>query len=320
MFSYRHLVFALTVVMASPALSEAQILCARPVADAIPLLESMEASWDAVSDYTSQLLKTERFVDGTIITERASIIFRKPNQVHLRVLEGTNAGAELLYPKPGTDDIILARPGGVSGALAGFFIKIPGLGSLIPYQFALDDDRLMAGQHHPLTTSTIVGMLHLIAVNLRTAAMHAEGGVCFHPIELVDENPALKMEVLLPADAGTWHKVADGDTVKAISRDYAQDPYVIVYNNPSIDARNALSAGGRVFVPRYYAPRTLLWISEAFGLPVQLHMFDAENRLYEAYTNAELRLDVGLGDEHFDPVLNGFPAAAASEGESGNAR
>ncbi len=150
MFSYRHSAIVLTVVMASPALSAAQSLCTRSVSDALPLLESMETSWDEVSDYTSHLLKTERFVDGTTITERASITFRKPNQLHLRLLQGTNAGAVLLYPKAGTDD--------------------------------------------------------------------------------------------------------------------------------------------------------------------------AGDRLYEAYTNTELRLDVGLGDEHFDPVLNGFPAAAASDREPDNAR
>ena len=156
-FSCCCLVLVLAGVTASPTLAAAQALCTRPVADAIPLLETMEASWERVSDYTAELLKTERFVDGTITTERGAIAFRKPNQLHFRLLEGPHAGAELLFPKPGTDDVVLARPGGVSGALAGFLINVPGIGSLVPYEFALDDDRLMAGQHHPVTTSTIAG-------------------------------------------------------------------------------------------------------------------------------------------------------------------
>ena len=305
-------ILLLTAALASTPLSAAEALCRRPVADAIPLLESMEASWDRVSDYTAQLLKTERFVDGTTIAERGSITFRKPNQLHFRLLEGTNAGAELIFPKPGTDNVVLARPGGISGALAGFLIKVPGIGSLIPYEFALDDARLMAGQHHPPPASTIANMLRLIAVNLRAAAMRQEGAMCFHPGEAVDGNPAIKIEVRLPADVGIWHTVADGESVKTISSDYGQDPYSVFYNNPLIHAKDALSAGDRLFVPRYYAPRALLWVSEEFNLPVKLHIFDVENRLYEAYTNAELRVDVGLGDEHFDPALHGFPEAPAS--------
>jgi hypothetical protein len=48
-------------------------------------------------------------------------------------------------------------------------------------------------------------------------------------------------------------------------------------------------------------------------------MYDAENRLYEAYSNVELRLDVGLTAEDFDPVLYGFPAVASADGETSTA-
>ena len=314
--SCRCVALLLAGVIATPVGVAAEGHCTRPVADAIPLLETMERSWSEVSDYTAHLVKTERFVDGTTATERASIAFRKPNQLYLRLLEGPNAGAELLYRKPGTDDVILVRPGGVSGTLAGFLVKVPGIGTLIPYEFALDDDRLMAGQHHPLPDSTIAGMLRLISVNLRAAAKREEGAMCIHPSELIDGHRAIKIEVLLPPDVGTWHRVMDGETLKTISEDYGQDRYVILYNNPSIHSKESLSAGDRIFVPRYYAPRTLLWVSEASDLPVKLQMSDVEKRLYEAYTNLELRIDVGLDDKLFDPVQHGFPAAAPSDGES----
>ena len=122
--------------------------------------------------------------------------------------------------------------------------------------------------------------------------------------------------MLLPPDVGTWHRVVDGETLKTISEDYGQDRYVILYNNPSMHSKESLSAGDRIFVPRYYAPRTLLWVSDASDLPVKLQMSDVEKRLYEAYTNLELRIDVGLDDKLFDPVQHGFPAAAPSDGES----
>jgi outer membrane lipoprotein-sorting protein len=306
-------------VVAAPVAPAAEVTCSRPVADALPLIEKMERSWGEVSDYTSTLLKTERFVDGTVTEARGQVKFRKPDQLYLHVLEGANAGAELLFPKPGTNSVVLGRPGGVSGVVAGFLVKMPAIGRLIPYEFDLNDGRLMDGQHHPLPDVTIAGMIDLISVNLRTAARHLEGSVCIHAGELVDGHRTTKLDVRLPSDQGLWHKATNGETLWTIGKDYGQDRYVIQYNNPSLPAGRALSADTQIFVPRYYAARVFIWISESYHLPVRLQMYDAENRLYEAYSNVELRLDVGLTAEDFDPVLYGFPAVASADGETSTA-
>jgi hypothetical protein len=309
-------------LLAAPSAPATENPCFRPVAEAMPLLEKMEQSWDAVTDYTTLLLKTERFVDGTITDERGLIKFRKPNQLYLYVVEGANEGAELLFPKPGTDSVILGRPGGVSGAVAGFLVKVPAIGSLIPYEFDLDEGRLMEGQHHPLTDSTLDGMMRLVSVNVRALARNREGSACVHPIELVDGKRVRRLELLAPGDAGTWHTVAEGETPWSIGADYGQDRYVILYNNPSIDDEKPLPVGHKIFVPRYYAPRAVIWVGEASKLPLKLQMFDGENRLYESYANTNLRIDVGLTDQDFDPVRHGFPAVTtadekASAGEDG---
>lgn len=311
--SWYCLALLLAGALAAPLVSAADAVCARPIADAIPLLERMERAWDEVSDYTALLLKTERFADGTITDERGFIKFRKPNQLYLHLLEGANAGAELLFPKPGTDSVILARAGGVSGTVAGFLLKVPAIGRLIPFEFDLYDARLMYAQHHPLPDSTIAAMMRLISTNLKTATWHMEGSMCLHTSEPVDGRGAVKVEVLFPSGVGMWHTVAEGETLPTIASDYGQDRYVILYNNPSIDFEKALSVGERIFVPRYYAPRAMMWISESFNLPVKLQMFDDEQRLYESYSNTDLRIDVGLSDEDFDPVLHGFPVVTPSD-------
>lgn len=277
------------------------------------MVEKMEQSWSEVTDYTSILIKTERFVDGSITEERGRIRFRKPNQLYLNVLEGANKGAELLFPKPGTETVVLGRPGGVSGAVAGFLVNMPAIGNLIPHEFDLDDGRLRDGQHHPLPDSTLAGMTRLVSSNLRKAARHLEGSMCFHGTEIVDGQPATKIEARFPAEVGFWHTVAEGETLWTLGEDYKQDRYVIRYNNPSIDPDNALQPGERVFVPRYYAPRAVLWMSNSSHLPLKLQMFDVEERLYESYANTVLRIDVGLTDEDFDPVLHGFPAVTTSD-------
>ena len=321
---WRSLAFLAGLAIIAPASAAAETNCARPVAEAMPLLEEMEHAWEQVGDYTSTLLKTERFIDGTITDERGVIKFRKPDQLYLHVLEGANAGAELLYPKPGTDSVILGRPGGVTGAVAGFLVKVPAIGKLVPYEFNLDDGRLMDGQHHPLPDSTIAGMMRLISVNLRTATRHTEGSVCFHRGELVDGQPAAKIEVRFPSDVGTWHTTREGETLWTIGADYGQDRYVILYNNPTMDAENALAPGQRIFVPRYYAPKAVVWISRSLNLPLKLQMFDSKNRVYETYSNLDLRVDVGLTSEDFDPVRHGFPVETTSDGKptrgSGNLR
>jgi len=300
-------------LLAAPFAMASENPCFRPVAEVIPLLEKMERSWDAVTDYTALLVKTERFVDGTTTDEIALIKFRKPNQFYLHVLEGANEGAELLFPKPGTDSVILGRPGGVSGAVAGFLVKVPAVGSLIPYEFDLDDGRLMEGQHHPLTDSTLAGMMRLVSVNARAAARNQEGSACVHPVELVDGKRARRLELRAPADVGTWHTIAEGETPWTIGGDYGQDRYVILYNNPSMDEKRPLPVGEKIFVPRYYAPRAVIWVGEASSLPLKLQMFDRENRLYESYANTDLRIDVGLPDEDFDPVRHGFPAVTTAD-------
>ncbi len=315
-FPWRSLLLLVAGAIAAPIVSAADAECTRPVADAIPLLEKMERSWSKVSDYTSILLKTERFIDGTITEERGLIRFRKPDQIYMRVLKGANVGAELLYPKPGTEHVILARPGGVSGAVAGFLVKVPAVGRLIPYEFDLYDGRLVDGQHHPLPDSSLAGMIRLVSVNLRTAVRELEGSLCLHAGQLVDGQRATKIEVLFPSDVGIWHTVTEGESLWTIGRDYGQDRYVILYNNPSIDATQALPPGDRIFVPRYYAPRAQIWVSESLNLPIKLQMFDADDRLYEAYSNTDLRVDVGLSDEDFDPVRYGFPAVTSSGEES----
>jgi hypothetical protein len=311
MYRARHCLVLLAAGTFSTSAVEA--VCSRPVVDAIPMLEKMERAWEEVHDYTAVLLKTERFTDGAITDERVVVKFRKPNQLYLHVLEGENAGAELLYPKPGTDNVILGRPGGVAGAVAGFLVKVPAIGQLVPYEFDLDDGRLMDGQHHPLPDSTIAGMLQLISLNLRTAVRHMEGSMCFHPGELVDGHRSTRIEVLFPSAAGIWHTVVKGETLSSIGGDYGQDRYVVMYNNPSIDPENVLLTGERVFVPRYYAARAQVWISEFFNLPIKMQMFDVENRVYETYSNVDLRIDIGLTADDFDPVLHGFPVVTTSD-------
>lgn len=48
--------------------------------------------------------------------------------------------------------------------------------------------------------------------------------------------------------------------------------------------------------------RSILSIDQGFWLPVRSSIYDSENRLLGTYTYSDLRINVGLGDNDFDPA------------------
>ena len=267
---------------------------------ALEIVGSMEDAWATITDYTAILAKTERFQDGTVKSELALLKYRKPSDQYIRVLEGSDKGAEILYPAGDNNDLILAHPGGVTGAVAGFIGRIPGIGRVIPKEFGVEDPRLLSGQHHIIFDINLGKMVRLIAQPVHTSAEYGEGQIIFHPSEHVDGRPADVMELLYPTDAGFMYTVQEGDTLFSLAREGGQDMAVILYNNPEVDGPTDLRSGQSLFVPRYYAPRVVLWIGLEPRLPLKLEMYDSQGRLYESYEHSELRINIGLTDMDFD--------------------
>ncbi len=267
---------------------------------ALEIVGSMEEAWETVTDYTANLAKTERFHDGTVRSQRVRLKFRQPTDQYVSVLEGHEKGAELLYPQGDNNDRILGHKGGVTGAFAGFFGRLPGVGSLVPEEFGLEDPRLLRRQHHSILDLNLGKMGRLFAQSVRTSAEYGEGQIIFHPSEEVDGRPADVVELLYSADAGSTLTVREGDTLFSVARESGQDMYVILYNNPEIEGPLDLRPGQEIFVPRYYVPRALVWIGHETRLPLKLECYDDQGRLYESYEHSELRINVGLTDIDFD--------------------
>ena len=266
----------------------------------LEIVGSMEDAWETITDYETILAKTERFRDGTVRSERALVKYRKPADHYLRVLEGADKGAEVLYPTGDNNDLILAHAGGATGAVARFIGRIPGIGRVIPREFGLEDPRLLSRQHHVIFDINLGKMGKLIAQPVRTSAEYGEGQIIFHPSEDVDGRPADVIELLYPADAGFMQTVQEGDTLFSVAREWGQDMAVILYNNPGVDGPTDLRAGQSIFIPRYYAPRVVLWIGQEPRLPLKLEIYDGQGRLYESYEHSELRINIGLTDMDFD--------------------
>jgi outer membrane lipoprotein-sorting protein len=290
-----------TILPADPVVGVGQ----EPQVDlerALEIVGSMEDAWETINDYTAIVAKTERFRDGTVRSEQALVKYRKPADHYLRVLDGDDKGAEVLYPTGDNNDLILAHKGGVTGAVARFIGGIPGIGRVIPKEFGIEDPRLLARQHHIIFDINLGKVGRLIAQPVRTSAEHGEGKIIFHPSEEVNGRPADVMELLYPADAGIIRTVQEGDTLFSVAPEWGQDMAVILYNNPEIDGPTDLRAGQSIFVPRYYGARVVLWIGQEPRLPLKLEIYDGEGRLYESYEHSELRLNTGLTDMDFDPA------------------
>jgi hypothetical protein len=290
-----------TILPADPVVGvqrDAQVNLER----ALEMIGSMENAWATITDYTAIVDKTERFRDGTVRSERALVKYRKPADHYLRVLEGDDEGAEVLYPTGDNNELILAHKGGVTGAVTRFIGGIPGIGGVIPKEFGVEDPRLLVRQHHIIFDINLGQVGSLIAQSLRASAEHGEGQISFHPSAEVNGRPADVMELFFPMDAGVIQTAQEGDTLFSVAPEWGQDMAVILYNNAEIDGPIDLRSGQNVFVPRYYGARVVLWIGQEPRLPLKLEIYDSMGRLYESYEHSELRLNIGLSDMDFDPT------------------
>jgi hypothetical protein len=266
----------------------------------LALIDGMEHAWSEVSDYTKEVEKTERLIDGTITRQKVFIKFRRPHQYYMRVLDGRGSGSELIYPKSADELVAVAHGGGFRGKVATFLKMTVLLRRLVPTEFDLHDPEIIKGQHQTVLDSDLGRTIHQIAKNLRTAAELGEGHMWLEQ-ECTEDGECLhRINVALPMDAGVMHDVKKGESLWTIATQYDCPMYVIWYNNPDMRGPSNLRPGQTVFVPRYYAANGRIWISPRNKLLTKLEIYDSAGRLYERYVYSQIQTNVGLSDLHFD--------------------
>src|SRR5512144_2273187 len=79
------------------------------------LLETADAKYAEVRDYTANMISVER-VGETLIPERRSLVkFQRPFKVYMRWLEGPGKGREGLYiAGENNGKFLIAEPGGIA--------------------------------------------------------------------------------------------------------------------------------------------------------------------------------------------------------------
>jgi len=295
-----HCRFGLILITCITALSSASISLANETAKVLFVVDVMEKAWSRVSDYTMQVEKTERLIDGRITRQSVLLKFRRPNQYYLKVLEGKGADSELIFPKSEKELVAIAHPGGAKGKFAKFLQKTIVFRRFSPTEFSLQDPRIVRGQHQTVLESNLGRTIALIAKNIRTAAEIGEGEIRIEEDCNEDNHCLYRIDVKLPASTGFVHEVKDSESLWTLATRYDLPMYVILYKNPDMRDPNDIRPGQAVFIPRYYATRGHIWISQDSGLLSKLEIFDREGRLYERYVYSAIQTNIGLTDEAFD--------------------
>lgn len=268
--------------------------------EVLRLLTDMETTWSEVDDYTKQVEKTERLVDGDVTEQIIFIKYRQPGDFYMKVLDGPNKGGELIYPAREGSDLAVAHAGGFKGGLARFLVKTVILRSIVPTEFALDDPEIGEWQHQTVPDTSIGATIEQIAGNVRLAVENGEGRIGLVR-DCTDElHCLLRVDFEFPADAGREHEVMDGETLWTIASSYGRPMYVVWYNNRDVRGPRELRPGQTLFIPTYYAARGSVWISPDSLVPTRIEIFDANDELYERYVYADVRTNVGLTDQDFD--------------------
>jgi outer membrane lipoprotein-sorting protein len=266
----------------------------------LELISSMEQAWSDVTDYTKEVRKTERFIDGSLTQQTVLQKFRRPNQYYMRILEGPGQGGELIYPKNKDELFAVAHAGGFRGKLAKIVRGTVLLRGLVPTEFSLQDPEIIKGQHQTVLESNLGQTIHQIAKNIRTAAEFGEGKMQLEQECPEDSECMYRIDIELPTNTGELHEVMQGESLWTIASKFDCPMYVIWYNNPKMRKPTDIRPGQTVFVPRYYAAKGHIWISKRSKLLAKLVIFDRDGELYEQYVYSKIQSNVGLTDRDFD--------------------
>lgn len=248
---------------------------------------SLEVS-RSLSDYTAVLVKQERF--GRKLAPEEQILFKyaNPDRVYMCWIGRVNKGQEALYVKGQNEDRLKAHKGGFMGLVT---VNVDPLGKMA-----------MEGQHHPIFHAGIGATTELVLRDLEKGLKSGEVQVFDRGTMILDGREVVTVEAFFPETMnGITHTVKKDETLWDIAALYNQDMYVILHANDGVKAPNGIKGGQNLLVPTYYCRRSVSYFDVETGLLVKIENYDWDGKLYEVYQYKDLKLNVGLSDEDFNP-------------------
>lgn len=253
---------------------------------------SLEVS-RSLSDYTAVLVKQERFGRKLAPEEKVLFKYANPDRVYMRWIGKVNKGQEALYVKGQNEDRLKAHKGGFLGLVT---VNLDPLGKMA-----------MEGQHHPVFHAGIGATTELVIRDLKKGLENGEVAVSNGGQVILDGRAVMKVETMFPEKVdGVTHSVKKGETLWDIAAFYNQDMFVIQHANDGVGAPDDIKAGQGILVPRYYCRRSTTYFDAVTGLLVKIEIYDWDDNLYESYHYRDLKLNVGLSDNDFDPANKSY--------------
>jgi len=252
------------------------------------IISKMRESAKNLKSYSVTIHERELFGKELSVLDVVKIKWQAPQRVYINYVKGPFAGREVIYYQGWNNNEVRAHEGGFLGA-----INV----NLDPY-----GNMAMKGNHHPAAEVSLVRFVRVLAHNIEKADERGEGTV------KITENVKLwgwdttKIECTAPK-GGRFYTMKDDETLFDVAKKYNTSMYLILHHNPKHDWDEADDAdeGDKVFVPRYYAGKMVLWIDTEVWMPIKAEIYDHFGRLYEDYEHRDLKVNVPLSRRVFDP-------------------
>ncbi|WP_300672111.1 DUF1571 domain-containing protein [Desulfoluna sp.] len=262
----------------------AEVTLEDPMARARRSLEMSRS----LSDYMAVLVKQEQFEGKLAPEERILIKYANPDKVYMRWIGKINKGQEALYVKGQNEDRLKAHKGGFLGLVT---VNVDPTGKMA-----------MEGQHHPIFHAGIEFTTEVVLHDLEKGLKNEEVQVFDRGTMILDGREVMTVEAVFPEKiSGVVHAVKKGETLWDIAALYHQDMYVILSANEGVKKPNDIKAGQSLLIPEYYCRRSMSYFDVATELLLKIENYDWDNHLYEVYHYRDLKFNVGLSGEDFNP-------------------
>jgi len=249
------------------------------------LLSKAEASVKNFKDYTGYMDKQERFIgEGLGKLEKTFFKFALPFKVYIKFLNVYN-GREAIYVLGRNDNEVKVH----KGTFPDITVNLDPQGATA-----------MEGNHHPATDFGLESTIRISAANLRKALKRGEGEFKVSDGGVVNGRPVWKIDAKFPK-GGHFVTAKDDEELWHIAKRTGQDMYLIMYTNKDYDEPDDPDEGDKVFIPRYYGGRSELLVDKENFMPVKATTWDWSGKLYEMYSYYNMKFNVGLTDQDFNP-------------------
>lgn len=255
-------------------------------AEGVRLMRRLFDAWDAVQTMSYRLRKEERLRHGELVVEEVFIKLRKPDSFYIAAL-APRRGQEVIYVGARDRKRLIVHP----GRFPDFTLRLDIRGSLTTRR-----------QHHTVAHSGLQYTLDNLRESLLAARQGATQGELLYGGKTVLFGWPAQIVVMAAADNDIVPlRAREDETLIAFGERVGQDPYVILYANPSIDSLTDELEARDYGVPVHYCAKTELVLDDATGLPLRITMWDARGNLYERYEFLEVKINPPMSDLDFNP-------------------